>query len=149
MKREKITDMNKIAELFLEGKISRSTFWRARKRGYIILNYHSVQKISDNKLSKKDLLELYNIIRAKVVKFVTNNLRVLLEYCEMSMLIDDISHDIYVYILERQPTNIKQAVSMIKMGFYWIRQHPAWYNKYIDFPIRKHSARREVLKEDL
>ncbi len=142
MKREKITDINKIEELYKSRRISRSTFWRAKKRGYIILNYRDVQKISDNKLNKEELLKLYNIIRAKVVKFVTNNLRVLLEYCEMTMLIDDISHDLYVYILERQPANIKQAVSRIKYAFYWLRQHPAWYNKYIDFPIRKHGTVR-------
>ena len=72
-----------------------------------------------------------------------------LEYCEMTRLIDDISHDIYVYILERQPVNIKQAVGMIKGGMYWLRQHPAWYSEYIDFPVRKHSARKEIRpKED-
>ena len=66
----------------------------------------------------------------------------------MTRLIDDITHDIYLYILERQPMNIKQAIGMIKNGFYWIRQHPAWYREYIDFPTRKHSARKEKLKKD-
>ena len=34
-KREKITDMERIKALYKEGKISRTTFWRAKKRGYI------------------------------------------------------------------------------------------------------------------
>ena len=43
MKREKITDLKKIEELYKSGKISRSTFWRAKKRGYIVYHYHSKQ----------------------------------------------------------------------------------------------------------
>ena len=127
--REKITDLEKIEALYKEGKISRSTFWRAKKRGYIVLNYHTPSKMSENELSNEEKNELYSIVRAKVVKFVTLNLRVTLPYDDMTRLIDDITHDIFVFILNRKPANIKQACKTIKYGLYSLYQHPMWYRE--------------------
>jgi len=135
--REKITDLKRIEVLYKEGKISRSTFWRAKKRGYIILNYHSPSKLSNNELKQEDKKELYNVIRAKVINFVTLNLRVTLPYNDMTRLIDDITHDVFLFILERKPVNRKQAIKMIKYGIYSLYQHPMWYRDYLDFPTRK------------
>jgi len=135
--REKITDLEKIKALYKEGKISHSTFWRAKKRGYIILNYHSPSKLSNNELSKDEKKELYNIVRAKVVEFVTANLRAALSYREMTALIEDITHDVFLFILERKPVNIKQACKIIKYGIYSLYQKPMWYRDCLDFPTRK------------
>jgi len=135
--RERIEDLEKIEELYKSGKISRSTWWRAKKRGYIVLNYHTLSKISKYELSNEEKNELYNIVRAKVVKFVTTNLRAALSYREMTNLIEDVTHDVFLFIIERKPANIKQACKTIKYGLYSLYQHPMWYRDYLDFPTRK------------
>lgn len=45
---QKITDMAKIKELYESGKISRATYFRGKKRGYICLDYNKPHK-SGNK----------------------------------------------------------------------------------------------------
>ena len=140
MKREKITDINKIEELYKNRKISRSTFWRAKKRGYIIINYHSKQKLSDYELSEDEKFQLYAYCRASAVNFVTAHMKRIMEYNEMTSLIEDIAHDIYIYILEKQPVNLKQAFSCVKYALLNLRQKPMWYGKYLDFPIRRAEA---------
>ena len=146
MKREKITDLKKIEELYKSGKISRSTFWRARKRRYIIYHFHSKQKLSDYELSEDEKSQLYTYCRASAVNFVNLHLKRFLDYKQMSDLIEDIAHDIYVDILERMPVNIKQAFGMVKWALKNLSQHPQWYGKYLDFPVRRKEA-QSIFKE--
>ena len=148
MKREKITDLKKIEELYKSGKISRSTFWRAKKRGYIIFHYHSKQKLSDYELSQDEKFQLYAYCRAGAVNFVNLHLKRFLEYKEMSDLIEDIAHDIYIEVLERMPVNIKQAFGMVKWALKNLSQHPQWYGKYLDFPIRRKEAQNSFKELD-
>ena len=140
MERRKITDLDEIKKLYEDGEISRSTFWRARKRGYIIMNYHSKQKLSDYELSEDEKFKIYVYCRASAVNFVTKHIKRILDYREMTSLIEDIAHDIYIYILEKQPVNLKQAFSCVKYALLNLRQKPMWYGKYLDFPIRRAEA---------
>ena len=144
MKREKITDLEKIKKLYKSGKISHTTFWRAKKRGYIILNYHSIQKLSNYELNKDEKFKLYTYCRASAVDFVTKHIKKTLDYKEMTDLIDDITHDIYLYILERNPINLKQAFKRVKYALLNLRQTPRWYGKYLSFPIRKTEGKEKV-----
>jgi len=41
---EKITNMEEIERLYQDGTISRATYYRARKRGYVVLDYHKPHK---------------------------------------------------------------------------------------------------------
>ena len=140
MKREKITDMERIEALYKERKISRSTFWRAKKRGYIVLYYHDTQKLSDYMLSKQEQADLYRYCKASAVDFVTLHLKRILDYKEMSSLIEDITHDIFLYIIERQPVNLKQAFKRVNLALKNLSQKPLWYGKYLYMPIRKKEA---------
>ena len=148
-KREKITDMERIKALYKEGKISRSTFWRARKRGYIILNYHSTQKLSDYVLSKQEMYILQVIIYKKVMIFINKHQRKFYDHSTFNELKEDIARDVFLWIIEKQPHNLKEAVYSIKYAIYNILgQHPMWYSKYLDIPFLR-KGREETKMEYL
>ncbi len=142
-KREKITNIKEIEKLYKDGKISRTTYWRAKKRGYIWINFHSPQKLSDYVLSKQEQYDFYNYCAATARNFISEHQKWFLDQQTFNTLAQDIAADLFLYVIERQPINLKQAKARIKSAKLALSQNPRWYGKYLDFPIRKKSGQEK------
>ncbi|QDD68131.1 hypothetical protein [Caminibacter pacificus] len=89
-------------------------------------------------------MQLYVYCRASAVDFVVTHLKRFLDYKDMTILIEDITHDIFLYVIERQPINLKQAFTRVKFALKNLSQKPMWYGKYLYMPIRKANGKDKI-----
>lgn len=105
----KIYDQKKIEKLYRAGKISRSTWWRGKKRGWIDYEYHSIQPINDkNKLSDEEIKKAYLWFGKYAWEFAS---KWGINYTALQMA-NDLAGDALVYCLEKNPNNMKHFLAM-------------------------------------
>ena len=113
---KKITDEKKIEALYREGKISKTTFWRAKKRGWIAIDYHKKNKLSEYRLADFELIDLYYRFKSFAYGYAY---RWGLDYVVARQYAPDLAGEALVHILEIRPRDKKEAA---RRGFIYIKQ---------------------------
>ena len=137
----KITDINKIDELYRAGKISRSTWWRGRKRGWIKYEYHKPHT-QPRKFSSAELHRMYRNTY-KVVAILFNRFK---KDSSAEPVLRDIVDDVFLYILERgyEFKDLKKVLGW-RLLLHLYRKRPFW-SQYLFIPdgeAHKGSRNRE------
>jgi len=142
---KKITDLNQIKALYKEGKISKASYYRGIKRGWVCVDYHKPHT-QPKKLSSAELDRMYRYV-FKVVAILFNIYK---KDSSAEPILQDIIDDVYLYILERGYTLEdlrKIKIEYIIKSLYL--QRPFWA-KYLFVPVSKYhrsSEDREMLKD--
>jgi len=145
MKKMKITDMNKILELYREGKISRSSYFRAKKRGWVYINYHAPQtRHEEHKYSADEILHIQNYLFKIAAKFFNAYKK---RYYENDRcIILDMTNDALVWVLERK-IKVDELKRYTKYLFNHLYLQKPYWAKYLDAPVsraHKSSVSREI-----
>jgi len=69
---EKIESMEEIERLYKEKKISRATYYRARKRGYVVVDYHKPHKVEKVEFSPEKFWTEFLEVNEKYVAMAKN-----------------------------------------------------------------------------
>jgi hypothetical protein len=129
----KIYDMKKITKLYKEGKISKASFYRAKKRGWIDYGYHQPR---DNgaKYTEMEMKEIYRYIYKVALNFY--NLHKKQKYFHDKFIVEDMAHDGFLYVVERKISfeDLRKKTKYIFKGLYLKR--PVWA-QYLDVPVSK------------
>jgi len=144
--KEVIKDLDKITSLYREGKISRVTYWRAKKRGWIHYNYHAPTDLGGEKMIDDNYVFLYSVCRKYAGNIFNKYKLKIYNVTTEKGIINDLAGDVFVKVLERNPKNLKEA---FKKASYLARQlasrSNAYYTKYMFVPDSKeHRQTKEV-----
>jgi len=138
MKREKITDFNKIETLYKEGKISRATYWRAQKRGWIYFNYHTPEDLGGVKFDEETTKFFYSICRQYAGEFYNLHKERILNTATEKSIIHDLAGDVFTYVISKNPVDLKQACIIAKFQVRnFAGRGKKWYCKYMFVPQDK------------
>lgn len=136
---EKITNMEEMEKLYIDGRISKTTLWRGKKRGWIKVDYHKPHhpEHQDTTVSWNDILDNYDNIR----NIVANEIR--LKGIGFDML-DDITNDCLIYLYERQQSKyvLKVAKSFARNKTKLIRNRDFTEKRYEDKMITNEEKMR-------
>ena len=145
--RGKITDYEQIEALYKEGKISRTTLWRAKKRGWIALAYHSKKK-ENTELKEQDKLKLYWTIYKIAGKKFNIYSRDSYDHTTFKQVVGDIAGDVFLDILEYK-TDLQTSLKKIgwKVREYLTRKGK-YYEKYF-LPADTAENRRKYDKRNM
>ncbi len=127
--RKKITDSDTIDALYKEGAISRTTYWRAKKRGWIKLNYHKKQT-GNYLLAPEEQLKLYWTIYKIAGKKFNIYSRERYDPATFKQIVADLTGDVFLDILEHK-TDLPASIKKIgwKVREYLTRKGK-YYEKY-------------------
>jgi hypothetical protein len=142
----KIYDMDKIYTLYKEGKISKASYYRGKKRGWIYYEYH---KPRDNgaKYTQTEMEEIYRYLFKVALNFY--NIHKKQKYFHDRFIVEDMTHDAFLHIIQRKISlkNLKRKTKYLFKDLYLKR--PIWA-QYLDVPVSKShkgSESKEITKE--
>ena len=139
-KKMKITDKAKAKELFKKGKISKTSYWRFKKRGWVIVNYHT-PKNTGNCLNDKEKVELYSYIFYVTLKYMNMYLKNDF-FGNFKDIANDIANEVYIMILERGFDFDKAKASSKNMIKQTAQRNKLYNNKFIFADNKKHKGNR-------
>lgn len=124
----KITNINEMEKLFKNSKISKTTLWRGKKRGYLYLNYHK-KDIGNEKLIEEKTIALYYYTYKIVGIYLNRYMRTYLDRYNFKQIQGDIAGDVFIDLYERKKEEVFKYVNN-KAKEYMLRKK-AYYRKYI------------------
>ena len=123
----RIFDLQKIEELYRDGKISKSTWWRGKKRGWIDYGYHSIQPINkERKITDEEIEKAYWWLGGYAWHFASTWG---VNYTALQMA-DDLAGDALVYCLEKKPNNMQHLLAMGTKRIKQLARRDSRYRKY-------------------
>ena len=139
----RVSSIKEIDTLFKEGKISRTTYWRAKKRGWCEIDYHkrTIPKNADGSFLV-DIEKLYSFITIKAKQYI--NAHIEPKYAPNTLsIVQDVVQEYMLYVVEKQ-LSVKQAFSFYKHFIPSVCQRNKMYKKYFIFAdsLTHLSARR-------
>ena len=143
----RITNIKEIEALYKEGKISRTTLWRAKKRGWIDFGYHTKRK-ENVELEEEEKLKLYWTIYKIAGRKINIYSRDRYDPTIFKELVADITLDVFLDILEYK-TDLKSSLKKIgwKVREYLTRKGK-YYEKYF-IPADTAENRRSYDKRNM
>ena len=140
-KMEIIKDIEKMEQLFKEGKISKTSLWRGKKRGWVKVDYHKPHhpEHQDGVVTWGDLMDYYDPIRNIAAKGLKRK-----ELYHRFDLIDDITHDCLIYLYERQQRYyiLKVAKSFVQNKTKLLANREFKNKRYIDVMISRDEEKK-------
>jgi hypothetical protein len=97
--REKITKAEEIEEAFQAGHISKTTYWRAKKRGWCWVGYHTKEKTSNAYIKKH--FELFYWFAFKKALAICNSYILEEYYPNIRDIARELQHTTILELLER------------------------------------------------
>lgn len=127
---KKITNLKEIDKLYRAGKISRSTWWRGRKRGWIKYEYHKPHT-QPRKFSSAELDRMYRYTY-KVVAVLFNRFK---KDSSAEPVLRDIVDDVFLHILERgyKFEELKKILGW-RLLLHLYRKRPFWSQYLFIYP---------------
>ena len=72
---EKITDAKEIERLYRDGTISRATYYRGKKRGFVVVDYHKPHKAENEEFSPKKFWAEFLEVRGEYLLIAANAIK--------------------------------------------------------------------------
>jgi hypothetical protein len=143
MKR-KVTDEREAKELFERGKISKTSYWRFKKRGWVMVDYHTPSNLG-NKLNDDEKVELYKYIFYIALNYSNTYLKKEF-FSNLKDIAGDITHDVWIMLLERG-FDFKKAKNSATNMIKQVAQRNKLYNNMFHFADSLcHKGSRVIVK---
>lgn len=111
-----LTRERDVVRLIKLGKIGKSSLYRFRERGWVMMNYHKIQQ-RNTFMSESDVCELYKYIIVVCNNFLQKHSKLQAYSFTLDELLHDITHDVIVILLKRKPKKnegLKMVFNLIK-----------------------------------
>lgn len=106
---KKITNREEVEKLYREGKISSTTLWRFKKRGYIMLGWQKPHKQST--LSVHEVWELVLSLQKAITAIAWYQAKAIITEYYTKETIDDIVQDTLIHLVERRQSEYHLVVA--------------------------------------